>query len=404
MAETGIVLRHSRRCATGEGHPCSCRPTYQAQAWAAREGKPVRKTFRTLAEARVWRQETQVALRRGTMNAPSALLVREVAAQWLEDAEAGVARTRSGERYKPSAIRSYRQALNHTVLPQFGHMRLSALTRHRVQDMVDHLVRQGRAPSTVRNAVLPLRAIYRRAVAREIVSVNPTLGLGLPSQRAKRDRAVRPIEAQTLLAALPDLDRALWTTALYAGLRLGELQALRWSEVAFDRGVLRVEHSWDKVAGLVAPKSRSGRRQVPLPSRLRVELLAHRIRQATNATGFVFSTTGQRPFGYSATTRRARNAAHQAGVRPIGFHECRHAYAAFMIAAGVNAKALSTFMGHSSITVTLERYASLMPGAETEAAALLDTYLGTQCDSAHERGATPPTGEAPLPGGAEAVS
>jgi integrase len=62
-----------------------------------------------------------------------------------------------------------------------------------------------------------------------------------------------------------------------------------------------------------------------------------------------------------------------APIEAIGLHECRHTFASLMIAAGVNAKALSTYMGHASIT--LDRYGHLMPGNETEAAALLDAYL-----------------------------
>ncbi len=58
-----------------------------------------------------------------------------------------------------------------------------------------------------------------------------------------------------------------------------------------------------------------------------------------------------------------------------GLHECRHTFASLMIAAGVNAKALSTFLGHSSIAITYDRYGHLMPGSEDEAATRLDTYL-----------------------------
>lgn len=65
-------------------------------------------------------------------------------------------------------------------------------------------------------------------------------------------------------------------------------------------------------------------------------------------------------------------------VQKLRLHQARHTYASFMIAAGVNAKALSTFMGHSSIKVTFDLYGHLMPGTEAEAAALLDTYLGAQ--------------------------
>ena len=59
----------------------------------------------------------------------------------------------------------------------------------------------------------------------------------------------------------------------------------------------------------------------------------------------------------------------------IGLHEARHTFASLMIATGVNAKALSTYLGHSSITITMDRYGHLMPGNEEEAAGLLDAYL-----------------------------
>jgi Phage integrase family len=62
-------------------------------------------------------------------------------------------------------------------------------------------------------------------------------------------------------------------------------------------------------------------------------------------------------------------------LQPLGLHESRHSYASLMIAAGVNAKGLSTYMGHAAIAITLDRYGHLMPGSEEEAAGLLDAYL-----------------------------
>ena len=59
----------------------------------------------------------------------------------------------------------------------------------------------------------------------------------------------------------------------------------------------------------------------------------------------------------------------------MALHESRRTFASLMIAAGVGAKALSTYLGHSSITITLDRYGHPFPGNETEAAALLDAYL-----------------------------
>jgi integrase len=72
---------------------------------------------------------------------------------------------------------------------------------------------------------------------------------------------------------------------------------------------------------------------------------------------------------------RARAVWIAADLQPITLHECRHTYASLMIAAGVNAKALSTYLGHASITVTLDRYGHLLPGNEREAAGRLDRYL-----------------------------
>jgi integrase len=309
------------------------------------------------------------------MNGPSNTLVKDAAAEWLAAAQAGVVRTRSGEPYKPSAIRGYESTLRRTILPELGDLRLSVLTRTQIQELIDRLVARHLAPSTVANAILPLRAIYRRAVDREEIAVNPTERLALPKDRAARDRVAGPREVDALLGVLPEHHRVLWATAVYTGLRRGELQALRWSCVDLEAGILRVERSWDRVAGLVDPKSRSGERRVPIPSVLRHELLAHRLRQGAGGKGFVFSITGERPFDTSNALRAARRIWCKAGLRGLGFHQCRHTYASLMIAAGVNAKALSSYMGHSSITVTIDRYGHLMPGNEREAAQLLDRYM-----------------------------
>jgi integrase len=67
----------------------------------------------------------------------------------------------------------------------------------------------------------------------------------------------------------------------------------------------------------------------------------------------------------------------KAKLEPITLHECRHAAASFAIAAGVNAKTLSTYMGHANIAITFDLYGHLMPGNEGEAAVLLDAYLAS---------------------------
>jgi integrase len=229
----------------------------------------------------------------------------------------------------------------------------------------------------VRNSLRPLQAIYRRARAREGVPVNPTRDLELPVPEHREVKIVSPSTAARLLAALPESDRAIWATALYAGLRSGELRALRWSAVDLSRNVIEVRESWDPKEGPVEPKTRRSRRRVPVPNILREQLHGlRRCKMASPDNSLVFAAGPETPFQPERLYRNADSTWHHAGIRErLRLHQARHTYASFMIAAGVNAKALSSFMGHASITVTFDLYGHLMPGSEAEGAALLDAYL-----------------------------
>jgi integrase len=85
---------------------------------------------------------------------------------------------------------------------------------------------------------MPMRALYRRALSRGEVVVNPTSGLQLPAVRGRRERIATPDEAAALIDGAPENDRALWATAFYAGLRRGELMALRWEEIDLKAGLI----------------------------------------------------------------------------------------------------------------------------------------------------------------------
>lgn len=371
----GIAVRHRKRCASHHQRACSCRPSYQAQVWSPRDDTPIRRSFPTLAAARAWRAEAQVAVRRGQLGLGSQLTVRDAAQAFIAGARAGTIRNRSGDPYKPSVIRGYETSLRLRVVPALGGAKLTAISRIDLQRLVDRLLAQGLDPSSVRNALMPLRAIYRRAHARGEVAVNPTRGLELPAPRGRRDRVATPAEAEMLIGALEPADRAVWASALYAGLRRGELRGLRWEDIDLDAGLIHVRRGWDAKEGPIEAKTRSGRRTVPLPARLGVLLREHRLRQAGGGEGWVFTNRAGQPFDPSVLIDRARLAWKAAGLQPIGLHECRHTYASLMIAAGANLKALSTYLGHASITITLDRYGHMLPGNENEAADIFERYL-----------------------------
>jgi integrase len=370
----GIETRHSRSCASRQGAPCSCKPAFQACAYFAREKKSVKRTFPTLSAAVAWRQDAQVAIRKGTMKTPTRMTVHEAAEEWLEGVKSGRVTNGSGHAYKPSVVRGYGDALRRRILPELGAIRLSELTRVDLQDFADGLRAEGLSPSTVRNTLMPLRAIYRRALLRGVVAVNPTLGLQLPAVSGKRERIAGPEEAARLLATLKHTDRVLWATAMYAGLRLGEIRALQWCDVDLAGGVLRVERSWDEKAREPVETKNRGKRRVPLIPELRDLLLDHKL-ETRRTEGLVFGVAADRPFTPSAVRRRADRAWAVAGLERITLHEARHTYGSLLIAARVNAKAISSYMGHSSIDVTFDIYGHLMPGNEEEAADLLEAYL-----------------------------
>jgi integrase len=238
------------------------------------------------------------------------------------------------------------------VRPDLGAMRLGDVQRRHVQLLADKLVGEGKSASTVRNALLPLRVIAAVGTER---------------------------------------DRALGATAFYAGLRAGELMALRWVDVDLAAGELHVERSYDsKVRSFIESKSRAGRRRVPIAGVLRTHLRALAlVSNRADPEALAFGDHSDVPFGYDSMKVRARRDWKTAGLPPIRLHAARHTAASVMIASRINLKSLSEFMGHSGIATTIDRYGHLMPGGIQEAAGLLDSYL----ERPREGGAGELTGE-----------
>lgn len=381
----GVRQRHGKRC---NGRSCGC--PWEASVYSRRDGRKIRKVFPTKAAAIAWREETRVAVRRFLVGAPATVTLEDAAEAWFQGAREGWIRTRSGDRYKAAAIRAYEVGFRMRAQPVLGARRLSQVSRNDIQDLVDELLASGCRPSTVVVTVSAVRVVYKRAMARGEVVINPVSGVQLPAVRTTPVRIATPEECARLLSVLRQRDRAIWATAMYAGLRRGELMALRISDVDLERGVINVLRGWDTLDGEITPKS-GRRRVVPIASILRDELEA-RIETSPWRDGLIFGVGPTRPFHGTPLFRRAERAWDAAGLQRITLHECRHTFASLMIAAGVNAKALSTYMGHATISITMDRYGHLMPGNETQAASMLDRYLAL----------APPTRQSPRNSGQRA--
>ena len=385
----GIRARHSRACRSRDGARCTCRPSWEAWVYIKREQRKLRKTFASQSAAKSWRSDALSAANRGQLRTPSAVKLGDAAAELLAGMADGSIPTRSGGRYKPSVIRSYEASLRLRLLPALGDLRLADISRADVQDLADSLTGAGLAPSSISNALDPLRVIYRRAIRRDAVTSDPTKGLELRRPDGRRERIASPDEARELLAALPDEDRALWATALYAGLRRGELRGLSWSDIDLEGRVIRVQRGWDDKEGAQAGKSRAAHRTVPILDLLAPELAAHKLRSGRSDVGLVFGRTRTDSFVPSTVRLRALAAWQRENERrateaddgpvellqPIGLHEARHTFASLMIAAGANVKVIQSVMGHAAISMTLDTYGHLMPGSLDAAAAAANAYL-----------------------------
>lgn len=156
-------------------------------------------------------------------------------------------------------------------------------------------------------------------------------------------------EAAALSEPLPDSDRALWAVAFYAGLRRGEIQALRACDIDLGASLIRVEGRWDQEEGAIEPKSLAGRRTVPLLAILRDHLDEHLLRTGRTGEQLVFGRTAADPFVPSTIDNRAQECWQAAGLNPITLHEARHTFASLLIDCGADAKAVQEFMGHSKI-------------------------------------------------------
>jgi integrase len=371
----GITVRHRAACGSTRGARCNCSPGFRARVRVGQQQHT--KTFSSIAAARAWQADTEAAKWKGLL-APLPLgdtTIRAAAASFLEAAYAGRARTRSGSRYRLNVVQQYEALFRNYLLPTLGSKTLAGLRRQDVQALVDDLLARDLAGSTVRNAIKPLQVIYRRALRDEIVHKSPCDHLELPQATSRRERVASPAEARQLLAALRADDVALWGCALYAGLRQGEIMGLRWSDIDCEHGLIHVRRSIDRRNRIEQkPKTRAGERRLPLARELRRLLEEHR-EITKRSAGLIFGVTPDTPFTDSAVRKRAHVAWRDAGLTPIGLHECRHTYASLLIAAGVNAKAISTYMGHASIETTFDLYGKLLPGNEAESGALLDRIL-----------------------------
>jgi hypothetical protein len=131
------------------------------------------------------------------------------------------------------------------LVPRLGDRRMAEITRPELQCLVSRWLDSGLSPSKVRAIVNAARVLFRDfdlLPGRESQQIiDPTPGLRLPADGRPRERIATPAEARCLIGALGQRDRAVWATAMYAGLRYGELRALQVRDVDLERRRIYVQ-------------------------------------------------------------------------------------------------------------------------------------------------------------------
>lgn len=353
--------------------------------WRARyrgpDGRERSQSFARKVDAERWLRDQETAKDRGEWVDPMLrrTTFREWSTEWLDGATHLKPKTRAG----------YESILAVHVLPELGAMPISAIDQSAVRRFVAKVAAKPKDPrrpaagtlgaGTARNAYNVVRSVFAVAIGSGAVRVNPCDGVKPPRPDRAEMLFLDALEVERLADAIVAPYGTLVRFAAYTGLRAGEVAALRVGRLDLLRGSVDVREAYSEVHGkLVLGATKTyARRSVALPRFLVDELAAFLVGRDTSPDAHVFTAQDGGPLRHSNFYRRLFKPAVAAAGLPEGlrFHDLRHTCAALLIAQGAHPRALMERLGHSSVTVSLDRYGHLLPSLdETLTAGLEDTY------------------------------
>lgn len=341
------------------------------------------KTFAKKKDADQFAATAKVEVRSGTHVADSmSITVKEAADDWVKAVTVG----RNGRSpAEASTLRQYRQHVDLHIVPEMGDIKLSKLTGPRVAAYRDHLLTT-MSRALAKKVLTSFKSIIREAQARGNIIANPAAAITIQSFGESRHKTEIEIptraEVKAMLAKLDELAtqdnqqrakawrryRVLIATAIHTGFRASELRGLPWSAVDLKLGTLEVKQRADEDGTIGAPKSSSSRRKISIPAPLVARLREWKLE--CPAGDLVFPNwQGRVEALANIHTRAWKPLQVAADVVEVGkdgkktarytFHALRHFRASLLIADGANPKEVQAELGHATITVTMDTYASL---------------------------------------------
>jgi integrase len=339
------------------------------------------KTFSKKKDADAHHAEVRVDVRAGVHVAPSkSVSVKQAGESWIKAAEAhGLER---------STIKQYREHVYRHITPFIGELRLSEISAQVVRKFEDRLREKGRSSAMIRKAVGSLGSLLADAQEQGLAARNAVRDLHRNRRRGKDRHAERrqkgklkigvdiprPDEIKAIVAHAKGRWRPLLITAVFTGLRASELRGLRWKDVDLKPNEIHVQQRADRFNEIGRPKSAAGERVVPFGKFVANTLKEWKLACPKSDGDFVFPNgAGKVESLANIINRGLIPAGIAAGVvddgkaKYTGLHAMRHFYASWCInrpadgGLGLPPKIVQERLGHSSITMTYDRYGHLFP-------------------------------------------
>jgi integrase len=348
-------------------------------AWVAdyfdQNRKRHEKAFATQKAAKAWLVETQGEVARG-VHTPErhSITVAEAARMWLERGKA--------EGLEKGTLHSYEALVRlHLVPSRLAYVKLAQLSTPMVETWRDQFLAKV-SRRLARNVLFALKASLAEAQRRGLVAQNAAQ----PVRIDKRKRDQKKIEVgadipdktaiHSLLAACAGpfaRHRPFIVTAVFTGMRASELRGLTWSAVDFDKKTITVRQRADAWGIMGAPKSHAGQREIPMSPVVVNTLREWKLACPKGELGLVFPNGKGNVERFGNITgrvwyplQRAAGLVDENGKPRYNFHTLRHFAASVWIEAGFTPKRLQSLLGHSSITMTFDRYGHLFPSVEDD--------------------------------------
>ncbi len=275
----------------------------------------------------------------------------------------------SGE-VKPSTFENYHSCMKNYVIPFFTHDNGKKLTVTSTERFVNYIKENAMLSDSYKRKILIIFKTALRTILKGTAEYASILQIISLPKAANSEILVFSVKEQrlfenTILMSGEKRDLGM-LLCLYTGIRLGELCALKWSDIDIEAGVMSISRTVSRSKNFCeggnkttlltgTPKSQKSNRKIPLPDFL-LKLCCEWKSTSADEHCFILSG-GETPLDPRSYQKRYKKIMSCAGVKYRKFHAIRHTFATRALELGVDIKTLSEILGHSNVSITLNTYA-----------------------------------------------